>query len=55
MSDLYSTCMVHKTNGHKKHLHMTIKYRTFKSFDVEMFTNDVESLPWTVLDTFGDP
>ncbi len=50
MSDNYPTCMVHKTNGYNKYSDTTIKYRHFKNFDVEKVTNDVESLPWTILD-----
>lgn len=55
MSDHFPTCMVHRSSGHNKNCHTSIKYRSFKNFDMDKFSKDTEALPWMVLDTFDDP
>ena len=55
MSDHFPTCLVHNVSGPKSGQHISIKYRSFKDFDQTKMNDDIEKLPWSVLDTFDDP
>ncbi len=51
MSDHYPTCLVHKVIGHTKGQHTSIKY---KNLDTKNLIEDLEKMPWSILDLFDD-
>ncbi len=53
-SDHYPVCLVHKVSGQRNGHHTTIKYRSYKNFDEIKFNDDLDKVPWSILDTFND-
>ncbi len=54
MSDHYPVCLVHKVSGQRNGHHTTIKYRSYKTFDPIKFNDDLDKVPWSILDTLDD-
>lgn len=55
LSDHFPTCAVISSKWAASKDHMTIKYRSFKNFDSQSFTEELGCLPWSVLEVFEDP
>ncbi len=51
MSDHYPVCLVHKLSGQRNGHHTTIKYRSYKNIDQVKFNDDLDKVPWSILDT----
>ena len=53
LSDHYPIFLTRKVNSHTpKSCHNTIRYRSFKNFDVSKFNEDLNSVPWDVVKVF---
>ena len=53
LSDHYPVFFTRKINSHMpKARHHTIKYRSFKNFDISKFNEDLNSVPWDVIKVF---
>ena len=53
LSDHYPVFFTRKVNCHThKASHHTIKYRSFKNFDISKFNEDLRSVPWDVIKVF---
>ena len=56
ISDHYPIFMTRKINASlPKSSHYTIKYRSYKNFDEEVFVNELSSAPWDIIKVFEDP
>lgn len=55
ISDHFPTNFIYKANFGNKQSHHTIKFRSFKNFDEDLFLADLRTVPWSVLDTYDDP
>jgi hypothetical protein len=56
MSDHYPTAVSYcrRTAGSKK-CHTTIKYRSMTDFNQEVFLQDLQHVPWNLVEIFDDP
>ncbi len=54
LSEHYPTCLVHKVIGHTKGQHNSIRYRSYKNLDTKNLIEDLEMIPWSILDLFDD-
>ena len=56
ISDHYPIFMTRKINASlPKSSHYTIKYRSYKNFNEEVFVNELSSAPWDIIKVFEDP
>ena len=57
ISDHFPVCFTWKfsSNSDNWPLHPTIKYRSYKHFNDQLFLNDLGRQPWCVIDIYDDP
>ena len=56
LSDHYPVCFVRQLNASdvRKHGHTTIKYRSYKKFNLYAFLSDLGSVPWSIIELFDE-
>ncbi len=56
LSDHHMVYMIRKYKHPKtNHKHTEINYRSYKSFNAEAFQQDLQQVPWSILDNIEDP
>ena len=55
ISDHLPVCVTRKLSGVRKNKHETIRYRSMKTFQTELFLSDLQSVPWSTLESLTDP
>ena len=55
LSDHYAVFCNRKTQSNiSKNIHQTITYRSFKNFEENRFLNDLNSVPWEIIEQFDE-